>query len=95
MTSVPEKGDSLVFTAGYVFMSEDTYVIEVPKGTMAKVVDRIFYNTVGDEVGCHLIIELTIDDDTKLFKIDYTVHKNIVKVVPGGKASKVLYDKKK
>lgn len=97
MKMVPEIGDIVVFTASYVFIVEDGHSVEIPKNTSAKIVAQTFVQPylMGDECGCDLVIAISLGDEIKYFRINYSVHHPILKVIPASKGTKLLYDKQK
>jgi hypothetical protein len=92
--NVPEKGSYLVFVANYTFITHDgPGVLEIPKGTLAKVVDRRLEEINGtDEVDCKLLISLDFTGETRLFKFNYSIHQELVDILPENKATKLLYE---
>lgn len=75
-------------------MSEYAGPVEVPKGTLAKVIERKLNPLHGDELECKLVISLDLyGEDTILISFSYTVHQNSVNILPNNKATKLLYKK--
>ena len=90
--NVPDKGDYLVFVNEYVFITQDVGAAEIPKGTLAKVIERFWDDVGGDELECKLLISLDFTGEVKVFKFNYSIHQDLVDTVPANKVTKLLYE---
>jgi hypothetical protein len=98
MKKIPNVNDYLRFTSTYTFVCSDLQAYELPKGSLAKVIDRditFFGGSRGDEAECMLVISLMIDKEIRLFTFNFTLHQELVDVLEETKALEILFGPKK
>jgi hypothetical protein len=96
LPNVPEIGDILKFKSNFTFTANLSEHIEIPKGTLAKVIERRFSTEDWrDELDCDLVIAMIVGCEVKLFKFNYLVHQLIVEILEDTIALKLLYENKK
>jgi hypothetical protein len=94
--NVPEVGDILKFRSNFTFTANEQEHIEIPKGSLAKVIERHLYSEDWkDELDCSLTIAMVIDHEIKLFKFNYLIHQLIVDILEDTVVLKLLYENKK
>lgn len=93
---IPKEGDYLIFNRPFTAVRGSWSYYEIEKGTIARVAYRTFNSSSGtDEVDCNLVLGLNEEHDMLFFNFNYSVHKNLVSVIPDTKAASILYDRSK
>lgn len=99
LPQLPQIGDMVIFMNDFVFIAEENgygKYIEIHKNSIGIIADKTLksptdYGIPTDEYNLHLVLAVCIDDYTRYFKINYSLHKESIKIVDNTATAKVLF----